>query len=251
LQLALLGWALAVAQGAASAGEHLVEINGLRGTVSGRLPPDTLGVELVTQRAGACRFGRTWGYDERTWELWAKGCWGTFVVFTSDAPVAGAMPPGAPPSPYLPPPGAPPGYRGAPPGIPVGLYPGSSGREGPIRGPGGLCLDMRGDRVAQGTEAILYRCHGKNNQHFVWTHRGELIVGSLCLDVAGGSSANGTRVVAWPCNGGRHQKWFLNGTQIQSRQNGKCLDVAGGNTKSGTAVIVFDCHGGKNQRWAL
>jgi hypothetical protein len=85
----------------------------------------------------------------------------------------------------------------------------------------------------------------------VRTHRGELIVGSLCLDVAGGSSANGTRVVAWPCNGGRHQKWFLNGTQIQSRQNGKCLDVAGGNTKSGTAVIVLDCHGGKNQRWAL
>jgi hypothetical protein len=169
-------------------------------------------------------------------------------VYTPDpVPPPAARPLLAVPAvPYYPQPAVPPSAATPP----RNLYPGG-GWEGAIRGPGGLCLDMRGDRVAQGTEAILYRCHGGHNQQFVWTQRGELIVGGQCLDVAAGSDANGTRVVAWPCNGGRNQKWFLNGTQIQSRRNGKCLDVAGGNSRSGTPVIVFDCHGGRNQRWSL
>jgi hypothetical protein len=236
-------------QDAAVAGELLFELNGMGRNATARLPPDTLGVELVTQRAGACRFGRTWGYDENTLQVWANGCWGTFVVFTPDAP----PPPGPlPPSQYHPRQGPPPPSH---PGVADGprghLYPWGNGREGAIRGPGGLCLDMRGDRVVPGTEAILYRCHGRDNQHFVWSPRGELVVGGLCLDVAGGGNANGARVVAAPCGGGRHQQWFLNGSQIQSRRSGKCLDVAGGSSRSGTPVIVFDCHGGKNQRWSL
>ena len=91
----------------------------------------------------------------------------------------------------------------------------------------------------------------KPNVRIVNCARGELIVGSMCLDIAGGSNADGARVIASRCHGARSQRWFLNGVQIQSRQNGKCLDVAGGSSHSNTPVIVFDCHGGKNQRWAL
>lgn len=252
---AMAALALLAPLSVALAGEHLIELNGVGRKVAGRLPADTLGVELVTQRAGACRFGRTWGYDENSREVWASGCWGTFVVFTPDVapmPVPGA-PGQLPPSPYFPSASPPTGYPpGAVPAAPPGsLYPGAGGRDGMIRGPGGMCLDMRGDRVVEGTEAILYRCHGRNNQLFHWTPRGELIVGSMCLDIAGGSNADGARVIASRCHGARSQRWFLNGVQIQSRQNGKCLDVAGGSSHSNTPVIVFDCHGGKNQRWVL
>lgn len=250
LALSLLG-----PHSGALAGELLIELNGSGQMRTGRLPPATQEVELVTQRAGSCRFGRTWGYDLNSLELWAHGCWGTFIVVTPDGPVPGSTPPGYVPSGsgYYPAPNVPAGGpSGAVPYPPTAtLYPGDGGRQGTIRGPGGMCLDMRGDRVAQGTEAIIYRCHGKNNQLFHWTPRGELLVGSMCLDIAGGSNADGARVIAWRCNGGRNQKWFLNGSQIQSRQNGKCLDVAGGSSKAGTPVIVFDCHGGKNQRWVL
>lgn len=264
---------------AAIAAEQTVE---MATTATRQLPANAREVELVSQRAGSCRLGRTWGYDLAGRELWTNGCAGAFKIITHEAATAApdssntaaalaaaaaiagvavlasrghkhdnqtnnsGYNPG-----YYPPPGNPNYYPPSagyhPP--PAGNYPAGGGRQGTIHGPGGLCLDMRGDRVNQGTEAIVYNCHGKNNQRFNWTSRGELIVANMCLDIAGGSNANGAKVIAWPCNGGRNQQWFVNGSQIQSQQNGKCLDVTGGYSNPGTPVVVYDCHGGPNQRW--
>lgn len=279
---------LVLAAGAPLAAEQVVQLNGAAGYVTSRLPPDAREVDLLQQLAGSCRFGRTWGYDLASRELWANGCSGSFKITTHDsvpaaapsssnagaalaaaAAIAGVavlasrgrkhddsnnyqsgyVPPSNPG--YYPPQNNPAYYPPSagyyPP--PAGSYPQGGGRQGTIHGPGGLCLDMRGDRVQQGTEAIIYGCHGKNNQRFNWTARGELIVANMCLDIAGGSNANGAKVIAWPCNGGRNQQWFVTGSQIRSQQNGKCVDVAGGSMVPGTPIIVYDCHGGPNQTW--
>lgn len=284
----VLSIALLVLPDSVGAAERLIDLVSSGREAKYTLPADTREVKLVSQRSGECRFGRTWGYDLAGRELWVNGgCAGQFKIITHDsgdgppkssntaaalaaaAAIAGVAvlasrgrhddqrsneQPGyyVPPANqgyYVPPNNAnyyPPSAGYHPPT--VGRYPSGGGREGAIHGPGGLCLDMRGDRVLQGTEAILYTCHGEINQRFNWTPRGELIVGNMCLDIAGGSRANGARVIAWPCNGGRNQQWFVNGTQIQSQQNGKCLDVAGGSQR-GSPVVVYDCHGGENQRW--
>ena len=71
-----------LAHGQAQATEQMVEISAPAGYVSQRLPAGTREVELVTQRAGSCRFGRTWGYDLGRQELWADGCSGTFKVIS-------------------------------------------------------------------------------------------------------------------------------------------------------------------------
>lgn len=286
---AMLSIPLLVLPNVVGAAEQLIDLASSGREAKRTLPADTREVELVAQRSGVCRFGKTWGYDLADRELWVNGgCAGQFKIVTHEA---GKGPPdssntaaalaaaaaiagvavlasrgrhddnnsNANTGYYAPPPNqgyyAPPGNAGYyPPSAgyhppQAGSYPAGGGRQGTIHGPGGLCLDMRGDRVNQGTEAIIYACHGNNNQRFNWTPRGELIVAGMCLDIANGSRDNGARVIAWPCNGGRNQQWFVNGSQIQSQQNGKCLDVAGGYIQGGQPVIVYDCHGGQNQRW--
>lgn len=266
--------------GGASAADQMIELSSSGREVTYPLPRDTREVQLVTQRSGACRFGRTWGYDLAASQLWVSGgCSGQFRIVaheqasaapnssnTAAALAAAAAIAGVAilasrgrhddnhpnnQQGYYPPPGNPNYYPPSAGYYPpqAGHYPQGGGRQGTIHGPGNLCLDMQGDRVNQGAPAIIYNCHGKRNQVFNWTPRGELIVANMCLDIAGGSNANGAQVIAWPCNGGRNQQWFVSGSQIQSRQNGKCLDVAGGNLRAGTAVIMYDCHGGPNQRW--
>ena len=123
------------------------------------------------------------------------------------------------------------------------------GRDSSLRGQGGLCLDMRGREVSQGTEAIVYSCNGGRNQRFRWTRNGELQVGGMCLDVANGSNYNGARLIAWPCNGGRNQRWYVSGSTIRSAQNGRCVDIFQGVARPEQPVVVWDCNGGRNQRW--
>ncbi|MGZ8273169.1 MAG: lectin [Burkholderiaceae bacterium] len=294
---AMLSVSLLVLPDAVGASEKLIDLASSGREAKYTLPADTREVELVSQRSGQCRFGRTWGYDLAARELWVNGgCAGQFKIIAHEA---GKGPPSssnagaalaaaaaiagvailasrgkhdddrssaqggyyAPPNNpgYYEPPNNP-GYY-TPPNSPnyyppsagyhppqAGSYPSGGGRQGTIHGPGGMCLDMRGGLI-QGTQAIIHSCHGRNNQRFNWTPRGELIVGNMCLDVAGGSRENGASVIAWECNGNRNQQWVVNGTRIQSKQNGKCLDVAGGMIRTDAPVIVHDCHGGQNQRW--
>ncbi len=232
------------------------------------LPPHTRDVELLAQRAGSCRFGRTWGFDPARLELWAdQGCVGTFraIVDPPPSPGQGGVPPGAgdPAAAAAaaaaaiagiailsqrPRPDAPPVY---PDGVyaPPGYYP-SPARGGVIQGLGGLCLDVRGgEPVRPGAPVIVWQCFGSGSQTFAWTRRGELRVGGLCLDVANGLDANGAAVIAWPCNGRGHQQWAFDRGTIRSRAGGRCLDVQNGRARPGTQVAIWDCHGRANQLW--
>lgn len=242
---------------------------GSRGTYAAMpLPSHTRDVELLAQRAGSCRFGRTWGFDPARLELWAdQGCVGTFraivepppppgqvgvQVGTSDpaaaAAAAAAAIAGIAILSQRPRPEAPPTYPG---GVyaPPGYYP-APAQGGAIQGLGGLCLDVHGGPpVRPGNHAMLWQCHGSGSQAFVWTRRGELRVGGLCLDLANGLDANGAPVIAWSCNGGANQQWAFDRGTIRSRFNGRCLDVQNGRARPGAPVAMWDCHGRANQLW--
>lgn len=242
----------------AHAAEQYLELSSNGDYQTLRLPDGTREVELADARSGNCRFNRTWGYDLSSKELWvSSGCSGRFRV-TGDlrgdsnersnagAAVAAALAiagiaalasqHGDRDRPY-----------GRPDDRPDWNYGG--GRDGSLRGQGGLCLDMRGREVSQGTEAIVYSCNGGRNQRFRWTRNGELQVGGMCLDVANGSNFNGARLIAWPCNGGRNQRWYVSGSTIRSAQNGRCVDIFQGVARPEQPVVVWDCNGGRNQRW--
>jgi hypothetical protein len=278
---ALVSLPLLLAGNIASAAQQIIELGGNGAPANVQLPRGTREVDLVTQRAGNCRFGRTWGYDLTTLELWVNGCAGSFRLTVADPQPGAAPAAGAPDSSnaaaalaaaaaiagiailasrgnqdhnhhaayppqggqYYPPPNG--GY--SPP--PQGASPPGGGRQGAIRGPNNLCLDMRGGAAVQGTELNVFRCHGGPNQSFTWTPRGELMVQGLCLDIANADRNDGAKVVTWRCNGGPNQRWAANGAQIQSQMNSKCLDIFGGNLNSGTPVIMYSCSGRANQRW--
>lgn len=262
-----LALALAAPHASGLAAQTTIDLRSDGGEVTASLPSGTREVELSEQTQGNCRFGRTWGYDLSKRELWASGgCGGRFRV-VSDGAASEGSPSGSNAGAAVAAAAAVAGIallasrhkhhddrnydddigrRGYEP--PNSRY-GDDGREGTLHGAGGLCLDMRGREVRQGTDAIVYNCNGGRNQRFNWTRDGELRVAGMCLDVANNDTRNGAKLVAWPCNGGRNQRWIVSGSTIRSALSGRCLDIRDGNSFPGQNVIVWDCHGSSNQRW--
>ena len=67
------------------------------------------------------------------------------------------------------------------------------------------CLDIEGG--LDGTNAIIWDCHGGLNQQFTWSGAEiRLADGHRCLDVAGG--VKGDDVFVWQCNGGLNQQFI-------------------------------------------
>jgi hypothetical protein len=113
------------------------------------------------------------------------------------------------------------------------------------------CADIPGS-AANGTQAVLWDCHGGANQAFTRTSAGELKVGGKCLDAQGWGTANGTKAVVWDCSGGANQRWNVNANgTITNVHNGLCLDATGAATANGTQLILWACSGGANQQWRL
>ncbi|MGW1605742.1 non-reducing end alpha-L-arabinofuranosidase family hydrolase, partial [Streptomyces eurythermus] len=130
--------------------------------------------------------------------------------------------------------------------------PAQAATSGTLRGVGsGRCLDVPNAGQADGTNPLIWDCHGGTNQQWTLTDAGQLTVyGTKCLDVPGHATTAGTRPVIWSCNGGANQRWRVNadGTVI-AVESGLCLDVSGGATANGTEVQLWACHGGGNQQW--
>ncbi|MFF4714933.1 non-reducing end alpha-L-arabinofuranosidase family hydrolase [Streptomyces eurythermus] len=130
--------------------------------------------------------------------------------------------------------------------------PAQAATSGTLRGVGsGRCLDVPNAGQADGTNPLIWDCHGGTNQQWTLTDAGQLTVyGTKCLDVPGHATTAGTRPVIWSCNGGANQRWRLNadGTVV-AVESGLCLDVSGGATANGTEVQLWACHGGGNQQW--
>jgi hypothetical protein len=127
-----------------------------------------------------------------------------------------------------------------------------------IRGIGGKCVDARGGGSANGTQIILWECHGGPNQQWhsemnFGQMNGKAIVGvgGKCLDVSGGNMQPGTPVILWDCHGGPNQLWVQQGggynTTITNR--GMCLNAEGGGGGDGTRLIIWPCSGTRNEKW--
>jgi hypothetical protein len=106
----------------------------------------------------------------------------------------------------------------------------------------GQCLDMK-----DGTEAIVWSCHGAGNQDFRFRSGayGELLVGGKCLASNGGA---GTGLVATNCTGSRAQKWVVTNSALRNEE-GWCADIERGGGQ-GSRVIAWHCSGSSNQRWS-
>jgi hypothetical protein len=270
--------------GMAAAAVQMIEVNSPGNEVVVPLPPGTMEVELESQRAGNCRFGRSWGYDLSTQRMWVNGgCQGRFRLTLRDDAVAATATSndgsnvaagvaamaaiagvailaskahssnhqgGYYPPPPPPPPGA--GYPPPPPGYyppQGGTNPLAGGGAAMIRNAMGGCLDEQGGRAQPGTPITLWDCRGRPNQQFWRTPRGELMVQGGCIEPQGKARNPGVQVTSWACDGSPAQRWAFTGTAIRNMQTGLCLDLPGGQMRRGTAVVTQYCNGAPSQQW--
>lgn len=109
------------------------------------------------------------------------------------------------------------------------------------------CLDVAGSSTANGTEVLLWSCHGRANQQFTWRSNGELRVMDKCLDAT--KATDGTGLVINSCNGSAGQKWTASSAGELKGANGKCVDIAGWDTKDGAKLVMWQCKASLNQQW--
>ncbi|KMO94494.1 glycoside hydrolase family 16 protein [Streptomyces roseus] len=122
----------------------------------------------------------------------------------------------------------------------------------PVRGIGGMCVDVAGGSDADRTPVQLHDCTGSAAQQ--WTIGGDGTVRALgkCLDVAGGSTADGAVVQLYTCNGTNAQKWtYSAGRDLTNSGGGKCLDAKGNSSADGTRLQTWSCTGAANQKWTV
>ncbi|MFD9499806.1 family 16 glycosylhydrolase [Streptomyces sp. NPDC060035] len=129
---------------------------------------------------------------------------------------------------------------------------GGTGRTGPIKGIGGMCVDVAGASNADGTPIQLHGCNGVDAQKWTLADDGSVRALGKCLDVQGGSTADGAVVQLYTCNGTGAQKWVH--TQAGDLTNtgaNKCLDATGGSSADGTRLQIWTCTGAANQKWTV
>jgi Ricin-type beta-trefoil lectin domain len=119
-----------------------------------------------------------------------------------------------------------------------------------VNGGSGKCLDDPGSSTTNGTQLIIWPCHGHANQQWTYNNSQELQVLGKCLDASGEGTSSGTPVIIWTCHGHANQQWVFNddGT-ITGVQSGLCLDVTGGSTANLAPIQLSDCDGSSSQQW--
>lgn len=134
----------------------------------------------------------------------------------------------------------------------ISLPSGGGDAAGPITGYDGLCVDVRGSRLADFTPVQVYTCNGTSAQSWTVASNNTLEALGKCLDVDASGTADGTTVDLYTCNGTGAQVWQRqsNGS-LRNPNSGKCLDDTGWSTTPGTQLQIWDCTGGANQQWTL
>ncbi|MGI5238933.1 ricin-type beta-trefoil lectin domain protein [Dactylosporangium sp. CA-139066] len=122
-----------------------------------------------------------------------------------------------------------------------------------IKGPGGLCLDVRSSGTANGTPVQIYTCNGTGAQQWTYVEAGTTLHAlGKCLDIPGGSTANGAKLQLWDCNNTAAQVFIhRSDNTYYNPQANKCMDDPNGSTTSGTQVQIWDCNGSGAQKFTL
>ncbi|MFB4423542.1 family 16 glycosylhydrolase [Streptomyces sp. QL37] len=129
---------------------------------------------------------------------------------------------------------------------------GGSGTAGPIKGIGGMCVDVAGASNADGTPIQLHDCNGVDAQKWTLADDGSVRAFGKCLDVQGGSTADGAAVQLYTCNGTGAQKWVhTQAGDLTNTGSDKCLDATGGSSADGTRLQIWTCTGAAGQKWTV
>ncbi|MCU7825452.1 family 16 glycosylhydrolase [Kitasatospora sp. DSM 101779] len=129
---------------------------------------------------------------------------------------------------------------------------GGSQAAGPIRGIGGMCVDVAGGSSADRTPIQLHNCTGNAAQQWTVGNDGTVRALGKCLDVSGGSTADGAAVQLYTCNGTNAQKWtYTAAHDLTNVGANKCLDATGGSSADGTRLQTWTCNGTNAQKWTV
>jgi hypothetical protein len=117
----------------------------------------------------------------------------------------------------------------------------------------GLCIDIAGGQLREGTPIQLWKCHQQAPQRFGVIGPGRvyaMMAQHLCVD---GNDREQLRLVN--CQSMRRQ-WRVDARTNTIRSNdGLCWDVTGGNVRANLRqrqpIIAWRCHNGINQQFVL
>ncbi|WP_344078791.1 ricin-type beta-trefoil lectin domain protein [Streptomyces crystallinus] len=120
---------------------------------------------------------------------------------------------------------------------------------GPLTGPGGLCLDVKSSGTANGTPLQIYTCNATGAQDFQLTG-GALKVLGKCAAAVGADLASPVQLA--DCDGSPAQQWLDRGDgSLLNQGSGRCLDTVGGAIVKSTPVQVLNCDGDATQDWVV
>lgn len=135
------------------------------------------------------------------------------------------------------------------------------------RANGGMCMDVPGGSMADGTALILYGCNGGQNQQFELQGDGHLVAMAgrrdgrgyqMCVDYYPTAGNNGDPLRLFPChpiNGSDSQRWTRLASGEFRSNSGRCIDIQGGASNAGrhgNPLVLWDCPDPANantRRW--
>ncbi|WP_309238484.1 RICIN domain-containing protein [Actinoplanes aureus] len=130
---------------------------------------------------------------------------------------------------------------------PAGLAP------SPLTGPAalvsgnGLCLDLRGGDIGEGSDVHVDDCNGTSPQRWLLNSDRTLEVGDLCAYMEGDGGVELAR-----CDGRNTAQWALNNDgRVMNAANGRCLTDPHFGARPANEVVVAPCAGTSNQRWTF
>lgn len=124
----------------------------------------------------------------------------------------------------------------------------------------GLCLDIKGNLTASGTEVELYTCNGVGGQKWVQQDNGAMLNPQSGLCLTAPATTNGTVLQIQKCTGAANQKFpaiggqaYNSGGHPVTAPGSKCVDVLGDDQYGnwfGVNVQLWDCAtGAADQHW--
>src|SRR4051794_17790683 len=111
---------------------------------------------------------------------------------------------------------------------------------GPVKGPGGRCVDVAGANPADGTAVQLWDCNGTAAQR--WSvEDGSVRALGKCLDVTAAARTDGAKVQLYSCNGTGAQQWTARNGTLVNTGSGKCLAATGPSPAAGARLQIWTC----------
>ncbi|MBS0378500.1 MAG: ricin-type beta-trefoil lectin domain protein [Proteobacteria bacterium] len=115
----------------------------------------------------------------------------------------------------------------------------------------GGCIDIARGDTTDGSQLILFHCHGSPNQN--WTVSGGTLAGDngVCIDIMGSRPVPGAQIIIVKCNGRASQQWQVNGGALMGPGN-TCIDTTDGSSADSTPLVLAACKPGTgSQTWTI